>query len=110
MSVSSEGFFKKHLTNVAEWQKMGEAGIFSLDSHLELINGEIVEMAPIGSGKLGVIEPGAYADVIIVDGNPFEDLSVLGTSDKWFDSPGVPESPKTIRVIMKNGKMYKNTL
>ncbi len=53
MPISSESFFKKHLTNVAEWQKMGEAGIFSLDSHLELINGEILEMAPIGSNHAG---------------------------------------------------------
>ena len=49
MSVTTESFFTKHKTNVAEWQKMGEAGIFSPESHLELINGEIIEMAPIGS-------------------------------------------------------------
>lgn len=49
MSVSTESFFTRHLTNVAEWQKMGMAGIFSSESHLELINGEIIEMAPIGS-------------------------------------------------------------
>lgn len=45
----SENYFKKHLTNVVEWQKMGKAGVFSPESHLELINGEIIEMAPIGS-------------------------------------------------------------
>jgi len=49
MSVSSEDFYKKHITDVTEWQKMGEAGIFPPESHLELINGEIIEMAPIGS-------------------------------------------------------------
>ncbi len=49
MPVSSDNFYKKHITNVAEWQKMGEAGIFPPGSHLELINGEIIEMAPIGS-------------------------------------------------------------
>ena len=49
MSVSTESFFTKHKTNVTEWQKMGEASIFSPESHLELINGEIIEMAPIGS-------------------------------------------------------------
>ncbi len=49
MSVSTDNFYKKHITDVTEWQKMGEAGIFPPESHLELINGEIIEMAPIGS-------------------------------------------------------------
>ena len=55
MSVSSESFFKKHLTNLVEWKKMGEAGIFPPESHLELVNGEIIEMAPIGSNHAGHI-------------------------------------------------------
>ena len=79
------------------------------------IGGEIAAMTgefmnPYPKGKLGVIETGAYADILIVDGNPLEDLSVIGTSDKWFDAPERSASPKTIRVIMKDGKIYKNTL
>ncbi len=34
---------------------MGEAGIFSPDARLELIEGEIIEMAPIGSGHAGAV-------------------------------------------------------
>jgi hypothetical protein len=34
----------------------------------------------------------------------------MGTSDKWFDGPARPESPEAIRIIMKDGKIYKNTL
>ncbi len=79
------------------------------------IGGEIAAMSgefmnPYPEGKLGVIEAGAYADILIVDGNPLEDLSVIGTSEKWFDAPEPPESPETIRIIMKDGKVYKNTL
>ncbi len=55
MSTPTEGFYKKHLTNLAEWQKMGEANIFPPGSRLELINGEIIEMAPIGSNHAGQI-------------------------------------------------------
>ena len=79
------------------------------------VGGEIAAMSgefmnPYPDGKLGVIEEGAYADILIVDGNPLEDLSVVGTNDKWFDAPTPPESPETIRIIMKDGVIYKNTL
>ena len=61
-------------------------------------------------GKLGVIEPGAYADILIVDGNPLEDVAALGAQPKWFDAEPREEGLETIRVIMKGGKFYKNTL
>jgi len=44
---------RKHLTDITEWQQMGEAGIFSPESHLELINGEIIEMPSIGCNHAG---------------------------------------------------------
>ncbi len=79
------------------------------------VGGEIAAMTgeymnPYPEGKLGVIEEGAYADLLIVDGNPLQDLSVIGSNDKWFDAPTPPESPGTIRIIMKDGEIYKNTL
>lgn len=67
-------------------------------------------MNPYTAGKLGVIEEGAYADILLLDGNPLEDFSVVGTGDKWFDADARPESPETIRLIMKDGVIYKNTL
>ncbi|WP_333875996.1 Uma2 family endonuclease [Methylobacter sp.] len=44
---------RKHLTDIKEWQKLGEANIFPPGSRLELIDGEILEMAPIGSNHSG---------------------------------------------------------
>ena len=38
----------KHLFTAAEFAQMGEAGIFREDARLELIEGEIIEMSPIG--------------------------------------------------------------
>lgn len=38
----------KHRFTVEEFRKIGEAGIFSEDDRVELVEGEIVEMAPIG--------------------------------------------------------------
>jgi imidazolonepropionase-like amidohydrolase len=62
-------------------------------------------------GKIGVIEPGAYADILLVDGNPLEDLACLGAHEKLFpDPPRQDPGHKTIPFIMKDGKVYKNTL
>lgn len=61
-------------------------------------------------GKLGVIEEGAYADILLVDGNPLEDMSALGADPGWFHAEPRDEDVKTIRLIMKDGKIYKNTL
>jgi imidazolonepropionase-like amidohydrolase len=64
---------------------------------------------PYIEGKLGVVEAGAYADLLLVDGNPLEDLGVIGAVSQWHDAPP-RDGVETIRVIMKNGAIYKNTL
>lgn len=46
---------RKHLTDIDEWRRLGEAGIFPPDSRLELINGEILDMFPIGCNHSGHI-------------------------------------------------------
>ncbi len=76
--------------------------------------GELLSMSgkanPYPGGKLGVIEEGAYADILVVDGNPLEDISLIGGNPKWYDAdPRGPNIP-TIRIIMKDGRIYKNTL
>lgn len=48
--------------------------------------------------KLGVIEEGAYADLLLIDGNPLDNISILTD----------PEN--SLALIMKDGKVYKNTL
>lgn len=53
---------------------------------------------PYREGPLGVIEEGAYADLLLVDGNPLEDIRVL-------------EDPEAnLLLIMKDGQVYKNVL
>jgi imidazolonepropionase-like amidohydrolase len=80
----------------------------SVGGEIAALSGSIVN--PYPEGKLGVIEEGAYADILLVDGNPLEDLSVIGTENKWFDGPERPNGVETIRLIMKDGVIYKNTL
>lgn len=53
---------------------------------------------PYRQGKLGVIEEGAYADLLIVDGNPLEDIMLLS------------QQGSKLSVIMKDGAVIKNTL
>lgn len=82
---------------------------------LTSVGGEIATLSgdfmnPYPDAKLGVIEKGAYADILLLDGNPFEDFSVVGTGDQWFGADKRPESPESIKLIMKDGVIYKNTL
>jgi imidazolonepropionase-like amidohydrolase len=49
-------------------------------------------------GKLGVVEEGALADLLLVDGNPLESIELIADPAKNF------------LVIMKDGKIYKNNL
>jgi imidazolonepropionase-like amidohydrolase len=49
-------------------------------------------------GKLGVIAPGAYADILLVDGNPLEDVTILGQDGRNFP------------VIMKAGQFHKRAI
>ena len=53
---------------------------------------------PYQEGPLGVIREGAYADLLIVDGDPLADIRVL------------EDYAKNIRLIMKDGRIYKQAL
>jgi len=64
---------------------------------------------PYFEGRLGVIEAGAYADILLVDGNLLKDIRVIGAVDKWFDAPD-RAGVKTTRLIVKDDKIYKNTI
>ena len=46
--------------------------------------------------KLGVIEVGAYADILLINGNPLDDIAIL------------TNATENIALIMKDGKVYKN--
>ena len=62
--------------------------------------GELFAMSglrnPYPEADLGVIKEGAYADMLLVEGNPLKDLKAVTNSDN-------------LKIIMKDGKIYKNT-
>lgn len=65
-------------------------------------NAKLLELTglrnPYPDGPLGVIEEGAYADILLVDGDPLSDASIL------------EDYENTIKLIMKDGHIYKNAL
>ncbi|MET0667667.1 MAG: amidohydrolase family protein, partial [Methyloceanibacter sp.] len=64
-------------------------------------NGELMALSGLRNpypGKVGVVEEGALADLLLVDGDPLADIELI-------------EDPaKNLVVIMKDGKIYKNRL
>jgi imidazolonepropionase-like amidohydrolase len=57
------------------------------------INAELIQM----KGQLGTIAPGALADILVIDDNPLEDISIL-------------ERQERIVLIMKEGNVCKNLI
>ena len=58
------------------------------------INAELLNQG----GSLGVIAPGAYADLLVVDGDPLSDLTVMTNPQR------------NLKLIMKGGVILKNEL
>ena len=84
------------LVSLTKWYMPAEALAMATGANAELLalSGERNPYP----GKLGVIEEGALADLLLVDGNPIEDI-------KLIEDPA-----KNFVVIMKDGKIFKNTL
>jgi imidazolonepropionase-like amidohydrolase len=59
-----------------------------------LINADLL----MQRGNLGIIAPGAYADLLVVEGDPLTDVRVM------------IYPAKNLKLIMKDGVIYKNEL
>jgi len=62
MSSAGSGIFQRHRLTIAEYYRMGEVGIFPQDARVELIEGEVIDMPPIGSLRAGTVD--SIADVV----------------------------------------------
>jgi imidazolonepropionase-like amidohydrolase len=83
------------LVKLERWYKPAEALVMATGTNAELL-------ALSGNrnpypGKLGVVEEGALADLLLVEGDPLKDLKLIADPAKNF------------AVIMKEGRIYKNS-
>ncbi|WIM09314.1 amidohydrolase family protein [Enhydrobacter sp.] len=49
-------------------------------------------------GKIGVVEEGAWADLLVIDGDPLADIRLIADPDK------------NLKLVMKDGRIFKDTL
>src|SRR6185437_6592088 len=82
------------LTHLARWYD--NADVLTMATS---VNGELLAMSGPRNpypGKLGVVAEGALADLLVVDGNPLDDIALMAR----------PET--SLVIIMKDGKVYKD--
>ncbi|MGY4571087.1 amidohydrolase family protein [Bradyrhizobium pachyrhizi] len=84
------------LAALTRWYTPAEALIMATSTNAELL--ALSGLRNPYSGKLGVVEEGALADLLLVEGNPIDNI-------KLIEDPA-----KNFLVIMKDGKVYKNLL
>jgi len=86
----------KQLAKLSRWYKPFE--VLKMATH---DNAQLLKMCGPRDpypGDIGIIKEGALADLIIVDGNPIENINLI------------VDPAKNFVLIMKDGKIYKNTI
>ncbi|MGY3608713.1 MULTISPECIES: amidohydrolase family protein [unclassified Bradyrhizobium] len=84
------------LADLTRWYTPAEALTMATSTNAELLS--LSGPRNPYPGKLGVVEEGALADLLLVDGNPIDNIRL------------VEDPAKNFLVIMKGGKVYKNLL
>ena len=89
---------------VGRWIERAAAGLDPGYFALVMATGTNAELLALSGkrnpypGKLGVVEEGALADLLLVDGDPLKNMKLIADPAKNFV------------VIMKDGKVYKNLI
>jgi imidazolonepropionase-like amidohydrolase len=84
------------LASLVHWYTPAEALVMATSTNAELL--ALSGKRSPYPGKLGVVEAGALADLLLVEGNPLQDINL------------VADPAKNFLIIMKDGKIYKDTL
>jgi imidazolonepropionase-like amidohydrolase len=83
------------LASLTRWYTPAEALIMATSTNAELL--ELSGKRNPYPGRLGVVEQDALADLLLVDGNPLDNINLVANPDNFL-------------VIMKDGKIFKNSL
>ena len=73
-----------------EFPRMAEFGMSPMEI-IKSATSRAAEMLDM-TGQIGVVAPGAYADIVAVNGDPLKDINVLGA----------------VTFVMKDGGVFKN--
>jgi imidazolonepropionase-like amidohydrolase len=84
------------LAALTRWYTPAEALAMATSTNAELLG--LSGLRNPYPGRLGVVEQGALADLLLVDGNPLDNIAL------------VEDPAKNFVVIMKGGRIYKNNL
>lgn len=84
------------LASLTKWYTPAEALIQATSTNAQLL--ALSGKRNPYPGKLGVVEVGALADLLLVEGDPLSDITLVTKPQQSF------------RVIMKDGRIYKNTI
>jgi imidazolonepropionase-like amidohydrolase len=90
VAFGTDGAAYPHGLNAREFAVMVQLGL----SQLQAIQAATVNAADLlgWTGKVGSLEPGAWADIIAVDGDPLKDVTTL----------------ERVKFVMKGGEVVKN--
>lgn len=90
LAFGTDGGVYPHGDNWKQFPYMVEFGMKPVEAlrAATLVSAELIGMA----GKLGSVEPGHFADLIAVEGDPLADIRVM----------------EKVRFVMKDGKVYRN--
>ncbi len=84
------------LSRMVRWYTPGEVLKMATSTNAELL--ALSGPRNPYPGQLGVVEEGALADLLLVNGNPLQDIKLVENPDQAFS------------MIVKDGQIYKNTL
>jgi len=56
MGIPMESWPQRHRITVHDYHRMGEIGVFAPDARVELIEGEIIDMAPLGNDHQSIVD------------------------------------------------------
>ena len=118
----------RHRLNVDDYHRMAEAGILGEDDRVELIDGELIDMAPIGQGHVGVVNALTHALFMAFAGRaivsvqnplrldllnePQPDVAILRPREDFYQRGALP-GPSDVLLVVEvadNSLRYDRTV